>query len=154
MPRLQKDRHESFAQAIALGLSAAEAARKCGYSVRAAASTGWHLSRSPLVAQRIAELKSENRQSAAPLIHRDDLIEFLVNVVRMPVKKRDLKASDQLKAAELLSRMMGWNEPEKHDVNIGLQSELVAVIAKLRGRKSVHALAIESESQTVSEDVE
>ena len=147
MPRLRKERHEQFAQAIALGLHHIDAAKKCGYSVKSAGSSGYHLMRSPLVAQRIAELKNENRASAAPLIAREDLIEFLVKFVHLPVRKIDVKASDQLKAAEMLARMCGWNEPEQHDVNIGLQAELVSVIAKLRGRKSVQTLELEAESE-------
>jgi hypothetical protein len=38
----------------------------------------------------------------------------------------------KLGASVQLSKMLGWNEPEKHDVNICSQAELVNVIAKLR----------------------
>ena len=144
MPILPKEKHEAFAQAVALGLTAAEAARKVGYSVRSSASTGWHLNQNDRIIARIAELKGENRKLSAPLIDRESVIEFLVKFVRLPIRKIDVKPTDQLKAAELLSRMNGWNEPEKHDLIIGLQAELISVIAKMRGKKSVQTLELEA----------
>lgn len=43
---------------------------------------------------------------------------------------------NKLGAMQLLAKMCGWNEPEKHQVEHGFkaQQELVEVIARLRGR--------------------
>jgi hypothetical protein len=41
--------------------------------------------------------------------------------------------SDQIKAAEVIIKMCGWNEPEK--VDVGASKELSDIILRLRGAK-------------------
>lgn len=51
-------------------------------------------------------------------------------------KNGKIELPNKLGAMQLLAKMCGWNEPEKHQFEHGFkaQQELVEVIARLRGR--------------------
>ena len=51
-------------------------------------------------------------------------------------KSGKIEVPNKLGALQLLAKMCGWNEPEKHEFEHGYkaQQNLVEVIARLRGR--------------------
>jgi hypothetical protein len=51
-------------------------------------------------------------------------------------KSGKIELSNKLGAMQLLAKLCGWNEPEKHEIEHGFRErqELVQVIARLRGR--------------------
>jgi hypothetical protein len=54
-------------------------------------------------------------------------------------KSGKIELPNKLGAMQLLAKMCGWNEPEKHELEHGYkaQQDLVEVIARLRGRGAV-----------------
>jgi hypothetical protein len=61
----------------------------------------------------------------------------------MPVITRP--SDSILGALQLLAKMCGWNEPEKHEIEHGFkaQQDLVEVIARLRGRGAARNFRVE-----------
>ena len=138
MPTLKNPRHERFAQFIALGtMSRAEAFRQAGFKAKRADQGAYELVRRPEIAARINALREEAAQSAAnrsiQAITRQELAELLGKVVRAGFSKPEIaKPYEALKAAELLAKMLGYNEPDKSVHNhVHLQVD-AALIEQLR----------------------
>lgn len=104
---LANARHEAFAVAYALTSNASESYRKATGKAKNAdvLSIDWLVK--PGIPERINELRLENGKRLKK--SREDIVDFLADVV--DGSKRVTK--EQLKAAELLNRMCGWNEPDK-----------------------------------------
>ena len=53
-------------------------------------------------------------------------------------KSGKIELPNKLGAMQLLAKMCGWNEPEKHEFEHGFKEkqELVEIIARLRGRRA------------------
>ena len=64
-------------------------------------------------------------------ITRAEVLKFLREIMECDVPDGSPRVSDQLKAAEVIIKMCGWNEPEKHKV--GADDELTDIIKRLRG---------------------
>ena len=81
------------------------------------------------IAERIAELKAEADAKAE--FTRANMLAFLAKVIRT----ESGQMRDRLRAVELLAKMCGWNEPERHEIEHGFreQQELIDVLARLRG---------------------
>jgi hypothetical protein len=127
---LRNARHEKFAQGVAGGKKPSQAyetagfARKPGFGF----AGSWKLMRKPEVLARIAELQ---RQAEAECrISRKQLLDFLVEVMLTPAgevhvdhrlcqafhhtkRMQWLRMPDKLKAAELVIKIHGWDEPER-----------------------------------------
>ena len=82
------------------------------------------------MAKRIEELQARNeRKAEMAALSRDELIRILSEIVhaarnRLP----EARTADGLKAAEMLAKMCGYNEPEqvKHDhVHLQVDSALI-----------------------------
>jgi hypothetical protein len=58
---------------------------------------------------------------------RANMLAFLAKVIRT----ESGQMRDRLRAVELLAKMCGWNEPEKHQV--GPSNELTELLKRLRG---------------------
>ena len=98
MAALENQRHEKFAQALAQGMSAAEAYRESGYNGdRTAAS---RLSTNVNVQSRVAELKE--RAAANVSLTREWVIEQLIDNVKLGKSDGNLAAAN--KALELLGK--------------------------------------------------
>jgi phage terminase small subunit len=131
---------ERFCQFVANGMPAARAYKQAGYAIKskddAAAAASRLLSRNASVRVRIKELKEQFAQSCE--MTREDLRNYLIEVLATPVGEitpshrlcqahkttadmSEVKLPDKLRAAEQLAKMMGWNEPDKHDVSGGIE---------------------------------
>jgi phage terminase small subunit len=148
MPTLRNPKHEKFAQLVASGLTAQAAFTNAGYP---APQNAPRLRNNALVAKRIEELEARNEKKAElAALSRDELIGILTEIVQATrTRLSEARPSDGLKAAEMLAKMCGWNEPEqvKHDhVHIKVDSALIdqlrAGYAALNARDSSRAQLI------------
>jgi phage terminase small subunit len=146
MPTLRNPRHEKFAQLVASGMTAQAAFTQAGYS---APQNAPRLRSNELVAKRIEELQVRNeRKAEIAALTRDELIKILTEIVHAARNRLlETRTADGLKAAEMLAKMCGWNEPEqvKHDhvhlqVDSALIQQLRAGYAEL-GRRQQQQLA-------------
>ncbi|HEY5742319.1 MAG TPA: terminase small subunit [Terrimicrobiaceae bacterium] len=146
MPILANAKHELFSQLVASGKSEMSAFAEAGYSARSAKQNAHRLSENEGIKARIAELKGRTAEKCEAT--RAEVLKFLVGVVRAKpseagfenplcesvITKAGPTAAfpSKLGALAQLAKMCGWNEPEK--VQVGMEAELVAVIAKIRGQ--------------------
>ena len=72
-----------------------------------------------MVAKRIEELQARNeRKAEKAALTRDELIGILTDIVHATCARLlEARPADGLKAAEMLARMCGYNEPEVRNVN-------------------------------------
>jgi hypothetical protein len=127
MPTLRNPRHEKFAQLVASGMTAQAAFTQAGYK---APQNSPRLRNDELVAERIDELQTRNeRKAEKAALSRDELIGYLTEIVHAARSRLlETRTGDGLKAAEMLAKMCGWNEPEqvKHDhVHLQVDSALI-----------------------------
>jgi hypothetical protein len=165
MPVLKNPRHERFAQLVASGISANAAFTQVGYK---SPQNSPRLRNDELVAKRIEELQARNeRKAEAAALSRDELIKILSLVVHAARNRlSETRTADGLKAAELLTKICGYNEPEKVDhqhVHLQVDSALIEQLrdgyAALAGRAGpmkhlgggVGAVAVQSEATSPKE---
>jgi hypothetical protein len=143
MPTLRNPKHEKFAQLVASGMTAQAAFTQAGYK---AAQNSPRLRNNELVAKRIEELQLRNQRKAEmAALSRDELIKILSEVVhaarnRLP----EARTADGLKAAEMLAKMCGYNEPERHvstSVSINVDASLIEQLRTGYAEVANHKLA-------------
>jgi hypothetical protein len=86
---------------------------------------------------------------------RDELVEILTEIVHATrARLSEARPGDGLKAAEMLARMCGWNEPERVNVqsvevkvDATLIEQLRAGYAEMSARRSSGAKLIEDEDR-------
>jgi hypothetical protein len=131
MPTLRNPKHEKFAQLVASGMTAQAAFTRAGYP---SPQNAPRLRNNELVAKRVEELQARNeRRAELAALSRDELIGILTEIVQATRSRlSEARPADGLKAAEMLAKMCGWNEPEqvKHD-HVHLQVD-AALIEQLR----------------------
>ena len=145
MPVLRNPKHEKFAQLVASGITAQAAFTQAGYP---SPQNAPRLRNNALVAKRIEELQARNEKKAElAALSRDELIGILAEIVHAArARLLEARLGDGIKAAEMLAKLCGWNEPEqvKHDhVHIQVDSALIeqlrAGYAQLGERERGHA---------------
>jgi phage terminase small subunit len=116
MPTLRNPKHEKFAQLVASGMTAQAAFTQAGYP---SPQNAPRLRNNELVDKRIEELQARNeRKAEMAALSRDELIEILTEIVHATrARLSEARPGDGLKAAEMLAKMCGWNEPEVRNVN-------------------------------------
>ena len=126
MSALKNPRHERFAQLVASGIAANAAFTQVGYK---APQNSPRLRSNELVAKRIEELHVRNeRKAEMAALSRDELIGYLAEIIHAARSRLlETRTGDGLKAAEMLAKMCGWNEPER----VNVQSVEVKVDASL-----------------------
>lgn len=130
MPILPNSRHEVFAQQIAKGSSQSCAYVAAGYKEETRAANASALIRKPNVAARIAELRQRSVDKAD--ITRAEIIQILAKYARSnPADYSDHTHEVRLKAIAQLTKMTGWDAPDK--VELGASNELTELLARLRG---------------------
>ncbi len=148
-------RHERFAELVASGVPAVRAYTEAGYSNKGknAEANATRLMANDGVKSRIAEFRAKS--SAKLELKREDLARHLMNAVRTPIGEVDensplaqeytidregrkrVKMIGKIECARLLCELMGWKEPEKHEVHAG-PSNLDAI--RERAKSIVSAL--------------
>jgi hypothetical protein len=133
MPALKNPKHEKFAQAVANDCSAAEAYRagwKC--STESAETAGPRLARDVQVMSRIQELKDQ--ADKASKLTREGMVAWLERIILAKPSEASADSDicetvmtkmgpftclcSKMTAAEKLIKMAGWNEPEKHELEV------------------------------------
>jgi phage terminase small subunit len=141
MSTLKNPKHEKFAQLVASGLTAQAAFTRAGY---ASPQNAPRLRNNALVAARIEELQARNeRKAEMAALSRDELIGILAEIVHAArARLSEARLGDGLKAAEMLAKLTGWNEPEqvKHQhqhihVDAGLIEQLRTGYAEMNARR-------------------
>lgn len=125
MPALKNQKHEAFAQAVALGMPASQAyvehvSRDGACSDRTAEVNGSSLARSTEVALRISELRKMTGEVVDKKwkLNRQAWLERLENIASKAEDKEDFSAST--KALTEVGKASGWYEPEKHELTINV----------------------------------
>lgn len=146
-PRPINDRQRRFCEFVVQGMPAGRAYERAGYQARGDAADA-HAAR--MVGNgRVSEYLQLLRADAARKAEftRDDLVGFLVQVIKTPVGEvgeksqlaQKLNVSDsgvtiempgKIQAAKQLADIMGWNKPQ--EVKVDLSEKLAEIIGKVR----------------------
>ena len=91
---------------------------EAGYAEQYAKSSGHAMAKQPHVRAKIEELRKAvtNKLKAKALIQKEDLVKFFMGVM----KDSETATRDSLKAADSLTKMYGFNEPDKLEVTAKL----------------------------------
>jgi hypothetical protein len=145
MPELSSARHELFAQGVASGLTGSEAYRRAiGKGKNADVHAAEFMAR-PGIKERIAEIRDAAAEKSE--LKREEVLKFLADVIRTPAGEvsksshlcqsfkdtaevHQIRMPDKLAAIAQLSKLCGWNEPEK--VEHGATDTLTEFLRKLR----------------------
>lgn len=141
------DRQRRFAELLVQGTAAGRAYEAAGYAARgdAADACASRLLGNAKVAAYLGHLRKQAEAKAE--FSRDDLIGFLVQVIRTPISKIDaesplaqelkisddgttLKMPNKLGAAKQLAEVLGWNKPQ--EVKVDLSEQLADIIGRVR----------------------
>jgi Terminase small subunit len=142
MPELKNPRHERFCLFYLISGNASEAYREAGFRARKNSNvTGPRLLANVGVKARIAELKAQNRP--ANIKSREDVLQWLSDLMDRPVDE-PMKWSDKIRAAEVLNRMCGWNEPD--EVRLSAANSLTGYLLELR-KESLNAPVLLEDEQ-------
>jgi len=96
-----------------------------GYTEQYARTGGRGMENDPRIKAKIEELRKPLEKKFG--VNREKQIERLEDVIN----DYEAKHSDRLKAIEIMNKMMGLNEPEKHEVSHSvLSDDLETTIAK------------------------
>jgi hypothetical protein len=115
MPKRNKAQLEKFAQALALSMSAVEAAKAAGYPLGSsfAANARKRANRKDVKAM-VAELQKPARENVQQQITAsfEEATRKLCQIAQADIGLWNIKSSDQIRAIEVLAKMHGWNAPE------------------------------------------
>lgn len=143
------DRMRRFCELVVSGHPAGRAYEMAGYTARgdAADQNASQLLRKPKVAAYLQTLREQASKKAE--FSRDDLVGFLVSVIKTPVGevgvnsvlaqkcKVDAEGSlliempSKILAAGKLAEIMGWNKPA--EVKVDLSEKIADIISRVRG---------------------
>src|SRR5262249_9702235 len=110
------ERLEAFAQALATGVTPVQAARIAGYPIGSCfAHNARKRARRKDVKEMVAELQKPVKEKLAKTIEANFAwaTEKLMTIASAELDLRNIKASDKIRAIEVLAKMHGWNAPEK-----------------------------------------
>jgi hypothetical protein len=142
------DRMRRFCELVVSGHKAGRAYEMAGYANRGALADveACKLLRKPKVAEYLNLLREQ--ASAKAEFIRDDLVGFLVEVIKTPVASvgqesrlaQKIKVDDtgmtiempgKLGAAKQLAEIMGWNKPQ--EVKVDVSEKLAEIVRRVRG---------------------
>src|SRR5262249_243792 len=124
-------RLEAFAQALATGVTPVEAAKLAGYpqGSQFAASARKRARRKDVKAM-VAELQKPVKEKLAKTIEANFAwaTEKLYSIASTKLDLSNIKASDKIRAIEVLAKMHDWNAPEKGKVDVEKFERIEVVI--------------------------
>ena len=133
-------RQAQFVREYVTGGNAAEAARRAGYSERTAKAIACELLTKPDLQEAIQALQAEN--AAKWDITRKDVIEGVLEAVAMARVQGEPMA--MIAGYRELARMMGFNAPEAHRVEVTTPAAASAMLAKLVAMSDTDLAALAS----------
>ena len=110
-------RLEAFAQALATGVTAVEAAKLAGYPQGSQfAANARKRARRKDVKAMVAELQKPVKEKLAKTIEANFewATKQLLEIGNLPIGILNARASDKIRAIEVLAKLYGWNASEKH----------------------------------------
>lgn len=151
------DRQKKFADLIIMGRPASRAYKEAGYSAtgNGAEVNGHKLLKNPEIKAYIEAAKE--RAAEAAEIERAECVKFLADVIRTPIGQidenhplcqevtynvdgsRKVKMPAKLGAIQELAKFMGWNQPEKVEVEAG--DTLRDLLIEIRARNGESEIA-------------
>ena len=108
---------EAFAQALATGVTPVQAARIAGYPNGSCfAPNARKRARRKDVKDMVAELQKPVKEKLAKTIEANFewATKQLFEVGNLPIGISNARASDKIRAIEVLAKLYGWNASEKH----------------------------------------
>lgn len=149
-------RQERFAVLVATGLvSNAEAAREAGYSPKVAPRFAAKLMQNGPIASRIETLRTKHQANASIKhdVTRDKVIAEVAKLALVTPEPAVPTPSEKLKALDQLSKLLGYNEPEKrmHEhTHIQVDASLIAQLREgyeLTARERLHKACVLEEGR-------
>src|SRR5262245_9181213 len=113
-------RLEAFAQALATGATAVEAAKLAGYPQGSQfAANARKRARRKDIKEMVAELQKPVKEKLAKTIKANFewATKRLLEVGNLPIGMCNARASDKIRAIEVLAKLHGWNAPEKTNIS-------------------------------------
>jgi hypothetical protein len=114
------ERLEAFAQALATGVTPVQAARIAGYPIGSCfAHKARKRARRENVKEMVAELQKPVKEKLAKTIEANFewATKRLLEVGNLPIGMCNARASDKIRAIEVLAKMHGWNAQQKTNVS-------------------------------------
>jgi len=143
------DRMRRFAELVVQGHPGGRAYELAGYASRGSVADvcAAQLLGKPKVAEYLATLRANASKAAE--FSRDDLVGFLVQIIKTPVSEvgQDSRLAQKVKvddtgmtvempgkmlAAKQLAEIMGWNKPQ--EVKVDLSDKLSDIIGRIRSQ--------------------
>src|SRR5262249_16671032 len=124
-------RLEAFAQALATGVTAVEAAKLAGYPQGSQfAARARKRARRKGVKEKGAEFPKTGEKKMQKEIEANFewATENLMSIASAKLDLRNIKASDKIRAIEVLAKMHGWNASEKSKVGVEKFERIEVVI--------------------------
>lgn len=116
------DKQKKFCDEYLIDLNATQAAMRAGYSKKTAYSIGDENLRKPELQEYIQKRQKEGQERAE--ITRGDIIDQLKSIGFVDLDVDNIKATDKIKALELMARMLGLDKPETEN-DTGIIAELL-----------------------------
>lgn len=134
------NKQKRFCEEYLVDLNATQAALRTGYSQKTAASIASENLQKPEILGYIAKLRAE--QSERTGITADKVLEELSKVAFFPTEECELKASDKLRALELIGKHIGMFKSDS-DADAPALEKLDKILAEVksdadRETKAVH----------------
>ena len=104
------DKQRRFCEEYLVDLNATQAAIRAGYSGKTARSVGNENLTKPDIQKYLSELQLEAQTRTET--KRDDIIDELKSIGFADIDPDNIKASDKLKALDILARMLGLDKPK------------------------------------------
>lgn len=133
-------RQAQFVREYVTGGNAAEAARRAGYSERTAKAIACELLTKPDLQEAIQALQAQN--AAQWDVTRKDVIAGVLEAVAMARAQGEPMA--MIAGYRELARMMGFNAPEAHRVEVTTPAAASAMLAKLVAMSDTDLAALAS----------
>ena len=116
------DKQKKFCDEYLIDLNATQAAMRAGYSKKTAYSIGDENLRKPELQEYIQKRQKEGQERAE--ITRGDIIDQLKSIGFVDLDVDNIKATDKIKALEIMARMLGLDKPETEN-DTGIIAELL-----------------------------
>ena len=116
------DKQKKFCDEYLIDLNATQAAMRAGYSKKTAYSIGDENLRKPELQEYIQKRQKEGQERAE--ITRGDIIDQLKSIGFVDLDVDNIKATDKIKALELMARMLGLDKPETEN-DTGIIADLL-----------------------------
>ncbi len=109
------DKQKKFCEEYMLDYNATQAAIRALYSEKTARQTGYEILTKPYIKAYIAEL--QNKMSELSGITTLGNILKLKEIAQSSIDSKNVKVIEQIKATEVLNKMLGLNAPDALDIN-------------------------------------